>query len=167
MAITLDGTAGITTPPVTVTNVVGVGGATPAASGAGITFPATQSASSDANTLDDYKEATWTPTDASGAGLSFTVTTANYTKIGRVVIAHCQLSYPTTVSSAAAVIGGLPFTAAIFSPAAVSGSSGTAIILRTVSGSTTAAVLNAATNAAITNAQLSTFFIICTLVYTV
>ena len=35
---------------------IGVGGATPAASGSGISFPATQSASSDANTLDDYEE---------------------------------------------------------------------------------------------------------------
>ena len=30
-------------------------------SGTGITFPATQSASSDANTLDDYEEGDWTP----------------------------------------------------------------------------------------------------------
>ena len=38
---------------------IGVGNATPAASGAGISFPATASASSDANTLDDYEEGTW------------------------------------------------------------------------------------------------------------
>ena len=43
-------------------STAGVGGATAAASGAGITFPATQSASSDANTLDDYEEGTWNPT---------------------------------------------------------------------------------------------------------
>jgi len=35
-------------------------GASPA-SGIGITFPATQTASSNANTLDDYEEGTWTP----------------------------------------------------------------------------------------------------------
>jgi hypothetical protein len=35
---------------------IGVGGATPSTSGSGISFPATQSASSDANTLDDYEE---------------------------------------------------------------------------------------------------------------
>jgi hypothetical protein len=46
---------------VTATTTMGVGAATPAASGAGITFPAAQSASSDANTLDDYEEGTWTP----------------------------------------------------------------------------------------------------------
>jgi len=42
-------------------NCLGVGNATPSTSGAGITFPATQSASTDANTLDDYEEGTWTP----------------------------------------------------------------------------------------------------------
>ena len=40
---------------------LGLGGAIPS-SGTGITFPATQSASSNANTLDDYEEGTWTPT---------------------------------------------------------------------------------------------------------
>lgn len=40
---------------------IGLGNSTPS-SGMGIKFPATQSASSDANTLDDYEEGTWTPT---------------------------------------------------------------------------------------------------------
>jgi len=44
--------ATLTTPSFGTT--IGVGGATASASGAGISFPATQSASSDANTLDDY-----------------------------------------------------------------------------------------------------------------
>jgi hypothetical protein len=60
MTIILDGTTGITNNSGTLISAttVGVGGATPAASGAGITFPATQSASTDANTLDDYEEGT-------------------------------------------------------------------------------------------------------------
>ena len=45
--------ATLTTPSFATT--IGVGGATAAASGAGITFPASQSASSNANTLDDYE----------------------------------------------------------------------------------------------------------------
>jgi hypothetical protein len=40
---------------------IGLGGATPTTSGTGITFPATASASTNANTLDDYEEGTWTP----------------------------------------------------------------------------------------------------------
>jgi hypothetical protein len=35
---------------------IGLGGATPTTSGTGITFPATASASTNANTLDDYEE---------------------------------------------------------------------------------------------------------------
>lgn len=58
-------------------------------SGAGITFPATQSPSSDANTLDDYEEGTWTPvlsgTAGSAGGYTATIAAGRYTKIGRVV----------------------------------------------------------------------------------
>jgi hypothetical protein len=76
----------------------------------GITFPATQAASADANTLDDYEEGTWTPIDSSGAGLSFTISgTSTYTKIGQQVICRATLTYPTTASGSNAVIGGLPF----------------------------------------------------------
>jgi len=100
--------AGRTSNPTTIS----VGAATPSTSGAGITFPATQSASTDANTLDDYEEGTWTPTDGSGAGLSFSVTpNANYVKIGRLVTVNFFLSYPSTASTAPNAIGGLPFNA--------------------------------------------------------
>lgn len=75
-----------------------------------IKFPATQNASADANTLDDYREATWTPVDASGAGLSFTVADASYEKIGRVIIARFTITYPATVNTNQSAIAGLPFT---------------------------------------------------------
>jgi len=68
---------------------IGLGGATPTTSGFGITFPASQSASTDANTLDDYEEGTWTPTYVP-SGTNFTSITyssqnGRYTKIGRQV----------------------------------------------------------------------------------
>ncbi len=91
---------------------LGVGAATPSASGAGITFPATQSASTDANTLDDYEEGTWTPVDGSGASLSFTTANATYTKVGRFVSLVCNLSFPSTASASVANISGFPFTIA-------------------------------------------------------
>jgi hypothetical protein len=100
----------LTTPIVATT--MGVGGATPAVSGAGITFPATQSASSNANTLDDYEEGTWTPTDGSGAGLSFSVGSGIYVKVGRMVYVQAKIVYPSTASGASATIAGLPFTLA-------------------------------------------------------
>ena len=91
---------------------IGIGGATPTTSGTGITFPATQSASSNANTLDDYEEGDIVGlTDGSGAGLSITFTNPKYTKIGRLVYVTIDIiTYPTTANTAAAIISGLPFT---------------------------------------------------------
>ena len=130
MTMTLDGTSGLTTPGVVNTagetiattlavtgastftgtgkfaTTIGVGNATPAASGSGITFPATQSASSDANTLDDYEEGTWTPT--LGAG-SLTITNATYTKIGVQVTLFFTVAFPVQVSALDADLYGLPF----------------------------------------------------------
>ena len=88
-------------------NCLGVGNATPSTSGAGITFPATQSASSDANTLDDYEEGTWTPTLTAG-----TCQNAGciYTKIGRFVIISGFINNCSDRSSSATFqIEGLPF----------------------------------------------------------
>jgi hypothetical protein len=86
-----------------------------AANGVGITFPATQSASSDANTLDDYEEGTWTPVVSPDAGGTFTTitTSGTYTKIGRQV---SLLLYVDVVSVGTALgdwaITGLPFSPA-------------------------------------------------------
>jgi hypothetical protein len=83
------------------------------AAGAGqIAFPATQNASANANTLDDYEEGTWTPTDSSGAGLTFTVDHATYTKVGRAVSIQANITYPSTASAATAQFAGFPFAAA-------------------------------------------------------
>lgn len=86
---------------------IGVGNATPAASGAGITFPATQSASSDANTLDDYEEGTWTPTLGGTSVLS--ITEARYTKIGRVVTLTTTFSVTSLGTGSTFIVTGVPF----------------------------------------------------------
>jgi len=78
---------------------ISVGNATPSASGAGITFPATQSASSNANTLDDYEEGTWSSsaiTTSNVTGASFY--NGYYTKIGNLV--HVQGTFTLTVTTA-------------------------------------------------------------------
>lgn len=62
------------------------------------------------NALNFYQEGSWTPVDNSGASLAFTSVAANYTRVGRLVVATCTLTYPSTVSGAAASIGGLPYT---------------------------------------------------------
>lgn len=80
------------------------------ASGAGqISFPATQNPSAGANVLDDYEEGTWTPSDGSGAGLSFTSVAGRYTKIGNIVHATGTFTYPSTASGADAILAGFPF----------------------------------------------------------
>lgn len=52
----------------------------------------------------------WTPTDASGASLSLTVTAARYLIHGRQVLASFNVTYPTTADGSQAKIGGLPVT---------------------------------------------------------
>jgi hypothetical protein len=99
---------------VQVVTCVSVGNATPANSGAGITFPASQSASSDANTLDDYEEGTWTPViggEGGESGQSYSGQEGHYTKIGRVVTVTFRvvLSAKGTITGNTA-IKGLPFT---------------------------------------------------------
>jgi hypothetical protein len=97
---------------------VALQGATPS-SGAGITFPATQSASSDANTLDDYEEGSWTPTLSSSTGSYTSVTYGKqygkYTKIGNLVYAMFDMSTTSQVVGTASsdlIIAGFPFTMA-------------------------------------------------------
>ena len=63
-----------------------------------------------ANKLDDYEEGTWTPVDASGQSLTFSGVVAEYTKVGKLVTASFNLTYPGSAGSAYATIGGLPFT---------------------------------------------------------
>ena len=82
------------------------------ANGQGVDFSATSEAGGKTSELlDDYEEGTWTPSDESGAGLSFSVTGSVYTKIGRMVYARAHsIVFPTTSDSNTAHIGGLPFS---------------------------------------------------------
>jgi hypothetical protein len=88
---------------------IGVGGATPSTSGSGISFPATQSASSNVNTLDDYEEGTWTPTSSTG-GWTFSIDDAQYVKIGKQVSVWASISNTGSGNGSQIVIGGLPFS---------------------------------------------------------
>jgi hypothetical protein len=96
-------------------STIGVGGATAAASGAGITFPATASASSDANTLDDYEEGTWSPEllsdGGSAAGKTYTTQLGRYTKIGDVVYFQFVVQFSNKGSNNVneAYLDGFPF----------------------------------------------------------
>jgi hypothetical protein len=88
--------------------------------GTGITFPATQSASTDANTLDDYEEGTWTPVVTSNAGLitTYVVDNAVYTKIGRLVTLNLRYRITNKGTATGGMnISGAPFTALFNTPA--------------------------------------------------
>jgi len=92
------------------TTGIACGSATPGTSG--IAFPATAVAVADVNTLDDYEEGTWTPTDESGASLSLTVVAdgCRYVKIGKMVFLTVDILFPSTASGATITIGSMPFT---------------------------------------------------------
>ena len=92
-----------------VISTIGVGNATPSTSGAGITFPATQSASSDANTLDDYEEGTFTPTIANFTVSGTTTLTGAYTKIGRMVFVNIKFENTGTIAHSTSAFISLPF----------------------------------------------------------
>ena len=125
----MNGTLGATTPSTVVATTVkasttmGVGGATPSASGSGISFPATQSSSTDANTLDDYEEGTWTPAPARYTGGAITTSggsitaTGTYTKIGNhvTITGRISLSGTLTQGSSDTIITGIPFNSSALS----------------------------------------------------
>jgi hypothetical protein len=77
----------------------------------GINFTAnTPAAGMTSQLLNWYEEGTWTPTDGSGAGLTFSTATGTYTRIGRSVTLQFVVAYPVTASVAATKISGVPFT---------------------------------------------------------
>jgi hypothetical protein len=91
---------------------LGLGTATPI-SGTGIAFPASQNASGNPNTLDDYEEGTWTPVNASIGNVTVTSSgPANYVKIGRLVYISFYVGYSSNSDTNQAKIGGFPFASA-------------------------------------------------------
>jgi hypothetical protein len=77
-----------------------------------IKFPATQSASSDANTLDDYEEGSWTPRiDSNNGQGTFTTRSGWYVKIGRRVTAWFVVDGGSSLAAGTTqYVTGLPFS---------------------------------------------------------
>jgi hypothetical protein len=81
----------------------------------GITFTAAQTASTNANTLDDYEEGTWTPTWYGSAtfGTPSGSASGTYTKIGNMVTVFASFTaINLTGATGNLYVGGLPFTQA-------------------------------------------------------
>jgi len=109
-AMTLDASGNLLVGP---TSAVSGGGVLQVSKG--ITFPATQSASSNANTLDDYEEGTWSPVLRNSSGSeSVSLGTGQYIKVGQLVFVEIN-SYNTTITALSSGsgwhLGGLPFSA--------------------------------------------------------
>jgi hypothetical protein len=97
--------------------VLALQGAVTNANGVGITFPTTaiSHSSSNANTLDDYEEGTWTPAvRGSGTAGTYTPVTVEgtYTKVGRLVTASFRILGFSAASGGTGYmqITGVPFT---------------------------------------------------------
>jgi len=118
----------------------------------GITFPATQSACTDPNTLDDYEEGTWTP--SLGGTATYNIQTGTYVKIGRQVTVYCALRSNSIGTGSTTTISGLPFTCVDVNAGVAIGyydgsastcyglraiiTSGSTIIVRAITGTSTA-----------------------------
>jgi hypothetical protein len=81
-----------------------------------LAFPATQNASTNANTLDDYEEGTWTPGiggNGGESGQTYSIQTGRYVKVGKMVVAwgRVTLSNKGTLTSFIEITG-LPFSSA-------------------------------------------------------
>jgi hypothetical protein len=76
----------------------------------GVTFPATQVPSADANTLDDYEEGTYTPIPNPGSGaITSYLSSGKYTKIGNVVNVFGSVTLTTVGTAAGQLQITLPF----------------------------------------------------------
>ena len=145
-AVTIDNTQ-----KVTFANSIGFG------SNAGITF--NNSSALTNSTLNDYETGTWTPVDGSGAGLSFSLASGQYTKIGNIVICTATLTYPSTANGNAASIGGLPFSSGATSPSYggyTRYTNYTTLVTFPIGASASVFTIFAASGTQLTNANIST-----------
>ena len=124
----------------------------------GITFPGTAVAASDANTLDDYEEGTWTPTQ--GAGLTVVGTFSSgglYIKVGRKILITGYIAGSASVTAAAGAIlcEGLPFNAV----------GGVATAIGSGSNATLSALINILVNGGTANIYAVTAMAATTYIY--
>lgn len=139
------------------------------ASAGQIKFPASQNASADANTLDDYEEGTWTPALAFGGasvGITYTAQAGLYTKIGRAVISTFTISITSNGSSTgnATITGITPASSGVVSVTfACAGPTFSGTFIGTLNGSTI--TLYSHTEAGAANALTDTNIVDATTIY--
>jgi len=104
-------------------------------SGTGITFPATQDPSSNANTLDDYEEGTWTPALSYATpgtlSVAYSNQTGRYTRIGRIVHLAFDIrlsAFTKGTASGALIITGIPVAMSGYAGAGFTNSYGSLVL---------------------------------------
>lgn len=104
---------------------------------------------------------TWTPTDASGAGLTLTVNSAVYVRIGALVFVQAYITYPSTANGSQAKIGGLPIAVAAdkYGTAEIGTDATIAAFMSFRAGSSEVWPLLNSASGNVTNANLSTKYV--------
>lgn len=125
--------------------------------GGQIAFPATQSASADANTLDDYEEGSFAPTSPD---ITFAAGGLRYQKIGSWVHIVGWFQTPVTADTNAFAINNFPFACANSNEArggcaATYNNCGTALTFLMLLNTTTLNAFDATAGTPITNATMS------------
>jgi hypothetical protein len=112
---------------------------------------------------------TWTPSDQSGGGLTFSAVSCKYTRIGNMVHAYGTFTFPANASGATTLIGGLPFAvpSGFNIPSATRSNSGAvaSLITEAVQGSSNFRFYNNSSGAPPTNAQMTNALVTVHLMY--
>jgi len=108
--------------------------------------------------------ASFTPIDASGAGLAFSYAVGNFAQLDRLIFIWLQIVYPATSNGTLAAIGGLP---ALVAPPGAGGTHcyGPMRVWNIAGDTTVIYALDPATGGRVTNANLSGANIIVSGVY--
>lgn len=124
--------------------------------------------------ISDYVPPTsWSPVDASGAGLALTVNFSRYMQVGNELTAYASITYPGTANANAAMIGGLPTLSSNFVNAVYTGNGvitstapafGVGLSLEMLGGATQFSIFTDTSGTA-TNANLSSRTIAFTMRY--
>jgi hypothetical protein len=116
-----------------------------------------------------FAAGSWTPTDASGAGLSFANVEASYVRLGPLVVAVGTVTYPSTVDGSAAVLGGLPVTSQNTTRRLATGlvatDAGASVAYQVNVNATTARLVSPTALSTIANSTLSTRVLSFSLIY--
>jgi hypothetical protein len=97
----------------------------------------------------------WAPTDASGAALTLSVNAAQFIYFGSYAAVQCNVTFPATSNTSAAVLSGLPISVSLSGEAVAALRTVSNAGLARFSGSSTNVILLKSDGTQYTNAQLS------------